>query len=247
MVALFGFKLNLGTIVFIYCKVILLLSWIILLSVTIQTRREGIIMPKSHKIVFTIYIIFWGIMAINPKYPQDWLLENILVFIFFPFVFWMDKKYSYTILSIILLLIFASLHSLGSHYTYAEMEHFNVITQFFGFERNHFDRLVHFLFGLLTFRMLFEMISSWATTVKAALFFTFTMIVLISTVYEMLEWLAATILHPELGMAFLGTQGDVWDAHKDTAMAMLGALLNFAFYQSYKKLWLSKKASKALY
>lgn len=199
-------------------------------------------MPKSHKLVYAIYIVVWIIMAINPKYPQDWLLENVLIFIFFPFILWMDKKHNYTLLSLILLLIFTSLHSLGSHYTYAEMEHFNAITHFFGFERNHFDRFVHFLFGLLTFRMLFEMIASSTNTVKTALVFTFTMVVFISTVYELLEWLAAVILHPELGMAFLGTQGDIWDAHKDTALAMLGALINIIFYKSYTHLWLSKRA-----
>jgi putative membrane protein len=198
-------------------------------------------MPKSHKLVYALYVVIWIIMAINPKYPQDWLLENVLIFIFFPFLIFMDKKHHYTLLSIIFLLIFASLHSLGSHYTYAEMEHFDVITQFFGFERNHFDRLVHFLFGLLTFRVLFEMISEGTNTVKTALLFTFTMIVSISTMYELLEWLAAVILYPDLGMAFLGTQGDVWDAHKDTALATAGALTNIAFYQSYKHLWLSKK------
>lgn len=180
-------------------------------------------------------------MAINPKYPADWLLENVLIFIFFPFVIWMDKKHNYTLMSIIFLLIFASLHSLGSHYTYSEMEYFNAITQFFGFERNHFDRLVHFLFGLLAFRMLFEMISTGTNTVKTALLFTFTMVVSISSIYELLEWLAVIILQPDLGMAFLGTQGDIWDAHKDSALAMLGALINLAFYQSYTQLWLSKR------
>ena len=198
-------------------------------------------MPKSHKLVFAIYIVVWTIMAIDPKYPQDWLIENVLVFIFFPIIFLMDKKYHYTLLSLVFLLLFASLHSLGSHYTYAEMVHFNTITHFFGFERNHFDRLVHFLFGLLVFRILFEMISASVMTLKTALLFTLTMVISISTFYEMLEWLAAVILHPELGMAFLGTQGDVWDAHKDTALAMTGALVNLVFYQSYKHLWLSKR------
>ena len=193
-------------------------------------------MERSHKFVYALYILVWVIMAINPKYPDDWLLENILVFIFFPFVVFMDFKHQYSLLSIIFLLIFASLHSLGSHYTYAEMEHFNGITELFGFERNHFDRLVHFLFGLLLFRILFEMITSGIQSVKTALLFTFTMVVTISTLYEMLEWLAVIVLHPELGSAFLGTQGDVWDAHKDTLAAMIGALLNIAFYSNYKKL-----------
>jgi len=198
-------------------------------------------MPISHKLVYALYVLVWIIMAIDPKYPQDWLLENVLVFLVFPLIVWMDKKHNYSVLSIILLLIFASLHSLGSHYTYAEMVHFDIITQFFGFERNHFDRLVHFLFGLLTFRIMFEMISPSINTVKTSLLFTFTMIVSISTLYEVLEWLAASILCPELGMAFLGIQGDVWDSQKDIIAAMIGALINIAFYPNYKALWLSKR------
>ena len=198
-------------------------------------------MPKSHKLAFALYVVVWTIMAIDPKYPQDWLIENVLVFIFFPFILWMDKKHQYTLPSLVFLLIFASLHSLGSHYTYSEMEHFNAVTHFFGFERNHFDRFVHFLFGLLVFRILFEMILDVTTTAKTALLFTFTVILSISSFYEMLEWLAAVILHPELGMAFLGTQGDVWDAHKDTALAMVGALINILFYPRYKHLWHERK------
>ncbi len=203
-------------------------------------------MPKSHKLVYAIYVLVWIIMAINPKYPQDWLLENVLVFFIFPFIIWMDKKHNYSLLSIILLLIFASLHSLGTHYTYAEMNYFDVITQFFGFERNHFDRLVHFLFGLLVFRILFEMITPGISSVKTALLYTFTMIVSISTLYEILEWLAAITFHPELGIAFVGTQGDVWDAQQDMLVAMIGALINLVFYKSYKHLLLERNSVKPL-
>ena len=197
-------------------------------------------MPESHKLVYGIYVVVWIIMAINPKCPQDWLLENMLVFLFFPFVVWMDKRHNYSLLSIILLLIFASLHSLGSHYTYAEMEYFDVITQFFGFERNHFDRLVHFLFGLLLFRILFEMITPGISSVKTALLFTFTMIISISALYEIIEWFAVIIFQPGLGTAFLGIQGDIWDSQQDTLVATIGALINMAFYKNYKKLLYKK-------
>ena len=201
-------------------------------------------MPVSHKVVYAVYIIVWIIMAIDPKYPDDWLLENVLVFLIFPYIIWMDQKHHYSLSAIVLLLIFASLHSLGSHYTYAEMEHFDLISQFFGFERNHFDRLVHFLFGLLLFKILFEMSTTHITNVKTALLFTFTMVVAISTLYEMLEWLAVIILQPELGMAFLGTQGDIWDAQKDTLMAVGGALINIIFFHAHYKNLLATRASK---
>jgi len=200
--------------------------------------------PRSHKIIYAIYIVVWIIMAIDPKYPADWLLENILVFLFFPFIVIMDIRHRYSATAIFLLLIFASLHSLGSHYTYAEMEHFDVISKFFGFERNHFDRVVHFLFGLLVFRILFEMITYGISSLKTALFFTLTTIISISTIYEMLEWIAAVTFHPELGMAFLGTQGDIWDAHKDTLAAMIGALINFFFYTHYAKVFKMRNTQK---
>jgi putative membrane protein len=198
-------------------------------------------MPKSHKIIYALYIVIWIIMAIDPKYRADWLLENVLIFIFFPFIIWMDKKHQFTLLTMVFLLVFTSLHTLGSHFTYAEMEYFNAITQFFGFERNHFDRVVHFLFGLLLFRVLFEMLISTFNSAKAALFFTVTLILSISTLYELLEWLAVIVVNPDLGMAFLGIQGDIWDAHKDTALAALGAFTNLIFYRSYQKLWVLKK------
>ena len=46
-----------------------------------------------------------------------------------------------------------------------------------------------------------------------------------SMFYELVEWAAAELFSGDLGQAFLGTQGDVWDAHKDMAIASVGALL----------------------
>ena len=198
-------------------------------------------LPKSHKIVYTIYVIWWAIMAINPKYPADWLLENLLVFLCFPLIIWLDRRHHYTLPSIILLLIFASFHSLGSHYTYSEMEHFNFITEFFGFERNHYDRLVHFLFGFLLFHLFFEMIAEYTVSLRAALLFTLMTITSISTLYEIVEWLVAITLHPELGHAFLGSQGDIWDAQKDTVLAMIGATLHLFLHPHYKTLMERRK------
>jgi putative membrane protein len=204
--------------------------------------KKEFIMPRSHKLIYGIYILVWIIMAINPKYPEDWLTENILVFFLFPFFVWMDSHYRFSMYALVPLLLFACLHSLGAHYTYSEMKYFDIITQFFGFERNHFDRLVHFLFGLLLFRVIFEIVIPHISLVKTALFFTLTLILSISTVYEIFEWLAAAILHPELGAAFVGTQGDEWDAQKDTLCAFTGVMINIAFYRSYANLFYHKRS-----
>ncbi len=186
----------------------------------------GECMPASHKWIYFVFVAIWAILAIHPKYPSDWLLENVLVFTLFPLVIWMDRRYRFSLISLLLLLIFASLHELGAHFTYAEMKFFDPITHLFGFSRNHFDRVVHFLYGLMVFRPLFEIIGRYVRSAKTALLFTFSMIVSISALYEILEWAAAMIFHPDLGIAFLGIQGDIWDAQKDTLAAIIGAMIN---------------------
>ena len=192
-------------------------------------------MAQSHKIVYLIYLIVWIASAIDPRFPQDWLLENLLVFFLFPFVVWLDLRYRLSLISLIFLLIFGSLHALGAHFTYARMEYFDVVTELFDLQRNDYDRVVHFLFGLLIFRPMYEVVMHYLSSFRAALLFAFSMIVTISTLYEILEWLAAIVFHPELGIAFLGTQGDVWDSQKDILVAIIGALINVLFfYRGYR-------------
>jgi putative membrane protein len=192
-------------------------------------------MPKSHKIMYAIYIVIWLLLAINPKYRQDWLLENVLIFIFFPIIIWMDMKYCFSFITIIMLFIFTTLHTIGAHYTYAETPFFKPVMEFFSFDRNNYDRVVHFLFGLLLFRPILEIITFYTQKSRVTVIFTLSAIISIATLYELLEWAAAVIFHPDLGMAFLGTQGDVWDAHKDTLAATIGGVINLFFYLKVDK------------
>ncbi|HEX5709740.1 MAG TPA: DUF2238 domain-containing protein, partial [Sulfuricurvum sp.] len=95
--------------------------------------------------LFTLYILLWIALAYNPSYRDDWLLENILVFIALPILIWADKRIRFSRESVWMLFIFFVLHGVGAHYTYSEMPWFSPVTDFFGFERNHYDRLIHFL------------------------------------------------------------------------------------------------------
>ncbi|RUM65734.1 MAG: DUF2238 domain-containing protein [Sulfurospirillum sp.] len=196
-------------------------------------------MPRSHKILYILYILIWIAAAIQPKYPADWLLENILPVVLFPLVIWLDTRFHFTLPALILLLIFSSLHALGAHYTYAEVPGFEPLSKLFGFTRNNFDRVVHFLFGLLLFRPVFEIFVHFIHNVKVLLLVTFSVIASVSALYEILEWTAAVLFHPDLGIAFLGTQGDIWDAQKDMLAADIGAAINlslfYPFYNRYTK------------
>lgn len=125
------------------------------------------------------------------------------------------------------------LHEIGAHYTYARvpydaflMKHFDFsLNEAMGWHRNHFDRLVHFLYGLFMaypFREIYCRIAYgkgfWGYLFP--LLFT----IAASMTFELFEWAAAEVFGGDLGMAFLGTQGDVWDAHKDMGLASLGAV-----------------------
>lgn len=179
-----------------------------------------------------IFAFAWLLAAWQPLFPEDWALENVLSLLA---AWWLLRRHrraplsntAYTLLS-----VFGVLHEIGSHYTYAEVPYDawiaaltgGSLNEALGFSRNHYDRLVHFCFGLLCYRALREVLApavvprwTWLAPVAA--------VAVVSMVYEQIEMFAALLFGGELGQAYLGTQGDVWDAQKDSALALSGALL----------------------
>lgn len=189
---------------------------------------------KLKYLLLTSYVAIWFYLSINPWYRDDWLLENLLVFIAIPIIVWADKRVSFTPIALWMLFLFFVLHGIGAHYTYSEMPWFSPVTHFFGFERNHYDRLIHFLFGFMIFLPFYELFGTLFKSNRFAFFFTFFFLIAASGVYEVIEWLATEITHSDLGTAFLGTQGDQWDAQKDMAMGHLGTILAFGFWYRIK-------------
>ncbi|TNF91075.1 MAG: DUF2238 domain-containing protein, partial [Gammaproteobacteria bacterium] len=87
-------------------------------------------------------LAIWIITAINPLYPQDWFLENLLVFIWGGLLAFTYRRFQFSNLSYGLLILFLSLHLVGAHYTYSETPFGFWLQDWFGFERNHYDRIV---------------------------------------------------------------------------------------------------------
>jgi putative membrane protein len=175
--------------------------------------------------LFGIYLAFWTALAIDPLFPEDWLLENLLVFASVPVIVWLERRYGFSNESAWYIFAFMTLHAIGSHYTYSHVPFFNDIREFAGLERNHFDRVAHLLFGYLMFLPLYEVIARHGAAGRAALPLAFFMMVSFSGSYEVLEWLATEATNSELGIAFLGVQGDMWDTQKDMALAFVGNIL----------------------
>lgn len=181
-------------------------------------------------------IVFWVITAIKPHYPRDWLLENLLVFFYAALLIITYRWFRFSNLSYALFTLFLSLHLLGAHYTYSETPVGFWLQDWFGFGRNHYDRIVHFCFGLLI-AYPFREILLRQTGVKRewSYFLAVTLVLAFSAFYEVIESLAAMIFSPELGAAYLGTQGDEWDAQKDSAMAFAGAIIAMCVTWQYDR------------
>ncbi|MDD3450418.1 MAG: DUF2238 domain-containing protein [Gammaproteobacteria bacterium] len=183
-------------------------------------------MTRYHKFLLLFFAAVWTWAAIGPKYPHDWLLENYLVFIFVPFILLVSRYFRLSDLSYTLITLFMALHVVGSHYTYAEVPFGYELQQWLGAGRNMYDRLVHFSFGLLLAYPLREMFLRIARTQGVwGLWLPIELVLAFSAGYEIIEWLVAARVDPEAGLAFLGTQGDIWDAQKDMLLAGAGAVL----------------------
>lgn len=183
-------------------------------------------MKKYHIFLIVVFIAFWIWAAINPVFPHDWLLENYLVFIFVPIILLLGRYFKLSNVSYTLLTLFLILHIIGSHYTYEHVPFGYTLEHWFGESRNMYDRLVHFSCGLLLFYPIREMFMRLAK-VRGLWSYIFPIDLLgsFSAIYEIIEWQAAKNVDPLSGIAFLGSQGDIWDAQKDMFMAIIGALI----------------------
>jgi putative membrane protein len=186
------------------------------------------------KLMASLFGLLWLALAIHPLNRQDWLLENVLVVLAAPVVLASYRHRLFSRLSWILIFLFMSLHQVGAHYTYSQVPYdqwWQTLTgtsfnELFGWQRNHFDRLAHFLYGLLLAYPVREIFLRLANVRGFwGYFLPLDLTMSSSLMYELVEWLAAESLGGDLGQAYLGTQGDIWDAHKDMALASLGAII----------------------
>ncbi len=168
----------------------------------------------------------------------NWWLENALVFISLGVLFAAYKKYQFSDLSSLFMFIFLCLHIYGAKYTYAENPFGYWLMEYFDTARNHYDRIVHFSFGFLLAYPMRELFLSWLKFPKwVAWALPVEVTLSISAFYELIEWGIADIFFQEQGIAFLGTQGDPWDAQKDIFLATLGAILATSLVSLIKKVF----------
>lgn len=172
-----------------------------------------------------LYVAFWIAMSINPVYPYDWWIENILVFATAAGAILTYRWFRFSNLSYALLTLFLALHTYSAHYAYTQVPLEWLNTLFGRPDRLNFDRLVHLAYGLLITYPTWELLRRSAR-VRGGWSYLLTVMVILATgaFYELLEMWIARVVAPEVGDAFVGTQGDIWDAQTDMALAMYGAI-----------------------
>ena len=191
-----------------------------------NTERSHSGADRFLTIVAGCYAALWIGLAIRPVDRGDWFLENLLVFVTVGLLTLTFRRFRFSNFSYALFAVFLALHALGAHYTYAQVPAGFWLRDLLHLERNHFDRVIHFGFGLLVLYPVKEFLTrhvgarpSWVPWLALAT------VIAMSSFFEILEAIIAQVVHPDLGAAYLGTQGDIWDAQKDMTAAVFGAII----------------------
>lgn len=197
------------------------------------TAADRVLMPfprnRFLQGTVAVFAVMWILGAVMPEDRFDWFLENLLVVVAAGLLGHFYRTRPLSDYSYLMIAIFLAVHTLGAHYTYSKVPLGFWLQEVLALERNHYDRVIHFGFGLLIVYPVRECLFRYTGAAsRLSGFAAFTVIATASVVYEIIEWLVAVIVSPEAAMAYLGTQGDVFDAQKDSTLALAGALIGLS-------------------
>lgn len=175
------------------------------------------------------YVIFFIALGIAPVSRQVWLAEIIPVVLIFTTLVVTYKKFRFSNVTYALLSIWIFWHTVGGHYTFADVP-FGWVSEILGSERNHFDRIGHFIIGFYAFAMAEWLLRKRYCGFKLAIIFSLFFIMSIAAAYEIIEWWYAVAEGGNAGVEFLGSQGDIWDAQQDMLSDTLGAITSLILF-----------------
>lgn len=182
-------------------------------------------------VLLFVYVILFFALSINPYNRMAWFADNILIVIIVLSLVLTYKKFQFSNLSYLLMSLLIFINTIGAYYTFSRVPFLSGFWQFFGLTRNYYDRLGHFVLGLWAYPI-FELVhrKKWISNKIVALLFSIFSVLAIGSLYEVIEWFAS-LLSPESAFLYLAAQGDIFDAPKDMAWNVIGALVGvFIFW-----------------
>jgi putative membrane protein len=199
-------------------------------------------LPIDHwnRSALVVFLVLWGASCIHPPYPDYFLLQHAPTVVTIVALAAVQNRLAVSRLSYTLILVFMAFHLLGARYCYSNVPYDRWFEPILGYSisgRNHYDRLVHFLFGLLIVvpswrfcRRVMGLGPWWSAAVA------FSIIMTAGALYEILEWVIAMTQTAEAAESYNGQQGDPWDPYWDTILAGLGSLIGLALIGMVKPL-----------
>ena len=192
-------------------------------------------LSRFHWSWLAVLIVACGIASINPLEPPSYLMHQAGTVIGVLILMGLTVKGLVSRVGFALTIIFIMIHVLGAHYLYSYVPYNDWIKSLTGFDlnasmgwtRNMYDRLVHFSYGLLLYRIVADVFSIWLKGLSRGriMLLVIQFVMASSVFYEWIEWWIAMGMSPEAAESYNGQQGDLWDAHKDMFVATIGAII----------------------
>jgi putative membrane protein len=192
--------------------------------------------PGPHwfpKLLLAVYLLLFAICAVSPTERGTWVAENLPIVAIagaLVVLYWRGIRFSnlaYALMSVLLLM-----HTIGGYYTFEKVP-FGWFNNLFGFKRNMYDRVAHFSVGFYGFAII-ELTDRLGNIRSRAISYLFPLCVIgtVAMTYELIEWVYAATAGGSAGAAFLGSQGDIWDAQKDMLADTSGAIVALLLYSA---------------
>lgn len=200
----------------------------------------------------TTWILFVTIsvlLSIGSPYPGVMLLHHSATLLIAVFLLYVISFRELSNISFALIAFYALFHVVGARWTYIDVPYdkwteylFGInLSECFGWQRNQYDRIVHFVFGLLLLYPVSEIANKWfAYKSSHSRYLAWEFIAMSSLVYELFEWLLTFFVPVNQVAEYNGQQGDMWDAQKDMALAVAGATISWLLFLAIRWLGIDK-------
>lgn len=193
--------------------------------------------PRDHyqRLLLFALLVFLAVSCIRPPFLDFLLMQHAPTLVAIAFLGWLTNQIHLSRFSFTTIVAFMALHIIGARYLYSYTPYDDWteaisgvrISDLLGFQRNHFDRLVHFCWGFLIVIPIQEAERRYLKlTALVSSVLAIEAILATSAGYEILEWWVAVLFAADWAESFLGQQGDPFDAQKDMALALVGAILS---------------------
>jgi putative membrane protein len=197
---------------------------------------------KYPLVLLIVVLAVWVWSAIEPHDTRlTWFLETFPFIIALPVLLLTYRRFPLTDLTYTLIAIHAMILMLGAHYSYAKVPLGFWMEGWFGWTRNNYDKIGHFMQGFGPAIYAREILArtsplkrgKWLGFISIAVPLAF------SAIYEIIEWLAS-LSNPTDTEAFLGTQGYIWDTQSDMFLCLVGSVIALILLTKWHNRYLSR-------